>query len=518
MNSHRSGSVREKWNRRYRLVLTGITSIFALSATQCSQLPFANKVDRTRAEMASHSQGSGSGPSVATRPEPASSGAAAPTGGQRGTSDADRCELAQEILSSSVTCLGGLGNSAPEYFHGTVQRLRYSDSPAAIDACPGRAHNFSAGFLELFPALKREIKSCLGAHHQQVKERSHTAIARSGESARNATLLAEAVTMILPTNAEAQQLLKEGRAATEKARAAMRDHAKAVAKSPAHLSHVGQIVFSKRPIELGREKEGDFSRQFAATDKIYAMAYLGDELAALYQGEVPNRRYFQVKVDGNKLDKADLYKEFTAADKKTSAFPFELLADADTATGQTFEGFVDVLRSLSPGQHEIRIEIPEMGIGGSFSLSWSDMNLDKLAATAQAASKKSLERVAATRVLPDECRTFLKQKDPALSEARLRSTLSQGMKGVARVLKIGVANLHHDSNEWSVTKNGIDIPLYRDTTRNICVAYRGEDERCYYLNEIGLRERYEGKQGFSDTPEVRYNYAAAVPIACGNIK
>jgi hypothetical protein len=348
-----------------------------------------------------------------------------------------------------------------------------------------------------------------------VSANSTSGVTASGRLAHNAALIMEAVSMILPDDADAQRLLKAAKAAEDKTKALLRERAKAYAKSDAHLTHMGQIAFSKKPIVLGKEKESEFTTQFSARDKIYAMAYLSDELATMYQGEVPNRRYLKVLIDGEKVD-ADVYKEFNASDKKTAAFPFEVLADADTATGQTFEGFVKVFRSLSPRRHEIVVENAELGIKGSFTIDWAEVNLDQLEAVAKEATKKSQIRISAGRSLPEECKQFLKQSDPVLAMARLQSVLGGGIQGASRIMKVGVANLHNTTTEWDITKNNYGIPLYRDTRREICATYKANDGQCYYLTEIALRQTFDGRQ-YGD-PAVRTNVYGAVPIACENIK
>lgn len=100
-------------------------------------------------------------------------------------------------------------------------------------------------------------------------------LGKSVKAAKNAAWLAEAVTLMLPENEEAKKLKADADKTLEDIGG---EYYSQIYTSDFHKQNTGKILFSKEPIVIGEERPDQFTTDFTAKDKIYAIAYLDERI------------------------------------------------------------------------------------------------------------------------------------------------------------------------------------------------------------------------------------------------
>lgn len=301
----------------------------------------------------------------------------------------------------------------------------------------------------------------------------------------------QAVKLILPNNKDVLEMEQEVAKAEKKLKGDVVKKEATVATSPIHLKYKDQIVFSNKPIILGKENEADFKNNFNVGEKIYAMAYFTAGIKDLSGGaKEDNRIYASVTADGNAVWGRGDYKQqdnnvgrtLTKAeiDKNISAWAFELIADENTTTSTIPWAFAEMLASISPRKHTIALSMNEWNKGGSFTIDLDGVDLTKQVADAKAYSIKAADIIANNRTIPEEWKAYTKKsfKDAELNVPKMKAQLKVDYNDLVEVYRI-VILANNDEKEWEVVKNEFDIPKYM-TTPYVGVLYKAKDGKCYF--------------------------------------
>jgi hypothetical protein len=302
----------------------------------------------------------------------------------------------------------------------------------------------------------------------------------------------EAVKLILPNNKPVLDMEQEIIKAEKKIKGDVKKKESLAATSPIHLKYNNKIVFSNKPIIVGKENEADFKTSFNAGEKIYAMAYFTAGVNDLLGGaKEDNRIYASVEIDGQAVWGRGDYKQLdnnvgrqltkTEIDKNISAWAFELIADENTTTSTIPWAFAEMLESVSPRKHTVVLNMNAWNKGGSFTIDLDGIDLEKQVQEAKAYSIKAADIIANNRTIPEEWKTYTKNsfKDPQLTLPKMKAQLKEDYNDLVEVLRI-VILANNDWKEWDIVKDDIlNLPKYM-ATPNVGIVYKAKDGKCYF--------------------------------------
>lgn len=276
-----------------------------------------------------------------------------------------------------------------------------------------------------------------------------------------------------------------------------------------HRANVGKILFSKTPIVIGKENPAQFTTQFTANDKIYAVAYLNGSLKKLIGKSTEASGIYTYMVDNEPSSSRSSAIAFTHNDSDLNQawYSIEFIPDPDKALhGLDAMEWYNAFAMQEPAKHTFKIEFttekkkfgsteyaPAFAVG-EITLDLTDMNLDAMRANAESAQEKAQNNWARNNTaLPDWYgKPSQKYKDPELSSANLQAIFQRRWAAEGRqVLKI-VALENPPHEEWVLYKNEFGIPKEKVTGGKIGILYKAKDGWCYFAENVYFRRDYTG--------------------------
>ena len=341
----------------------------------------------------------------------------------------------------------------------------------------------------------------------------------ANEYAQAADLLAQGVLQMLPNNETA----KNKKAETEKYFNQIEaEYSASVFTSKLHKENIEKILFSKSPIEIKKENADQFTNQFTANDKIYAMAYLNGSIKGLANGRLyGDKLRCDVYLDGQFMRTVERV-QYTIDDSELdrSWFMMEIIPDPKTATGTTSAIMWgrSVLNEIPRGEHKLVIELSqcrETIAKGNINVNWDNYNAEKNKKNAEQACLYAENNVAMNRKLPPEYNLpSSKFSDPSMSTAKIKQMIlaSNKFTDCVKILKLTITN----TQDWSLNKqNG--IIQGRFNARLIRLVYKSKDGFCYYIPNVSFNCDYLGGGRYGKpNPHIAGN--RKVKIACKNVK
>jgi hypothetical protein len=359
--------------------------------------------------------------------------------------------------------------------------------------------------------LKRTDRLRWNVTEVMVKARGEANPQKKMQLLEQAKYECEAVLVLAPENASFKQKLEEvkkllGNADAEAAKNYTSDF---------HKEQVGKIVWSAKPLVIGKEKEmsGLIRNEFKAGEAVFGTVYLGNPVKQLMEGN--EELHVIIKVDGGTAvwggDLSYFIIPLSVQDK--SYIQFALLPDEDwfaknyapylAKENWTYSYFMDDLVQAGDISHTITCEVDfpssiQRNIKSSLTL-----DLGSGITQLKTLSTKLHNQMMATRTLPKAG-----MSNPALEAQMLTAANNLGWND--KFLKTIIT-----SSSWAVAKNELTgVILYRYVGA-VCTI-KGTDGKCYY-QEFTFRQDYTGGGNYSSA--VKYNsYGSKREIGCDKIK
>jgi len=320
----------------------------------------------------------------------------------------------------------------------------------------------------------------------------------------------EGVLIMSPNNAAFKQKLDE----LNRLLGAADAEASKYYTSDFHKEHVGTIVWSSKPLVIGKEKEmtAFIKNDFKTGEAIFGTAYLGNNIKDLLSGN--ERMRIIIKVDGGTAvwggDLSYIIVPLAVQDK--SYLQFALLPDEDwfaksyapylAKENWTYSYFIDDLARAGDVSHSITCELEfptniQDDLKGAVNL-----DLANGSTALKALSAKLHDQLMASRQLPKAG-----MKNAALEQQMLAAANGLGWNDHFQKVII-------TSSAWVVSKNELTgAILYRYV--GAVATTKSADGKCYY-QEFGFRQDYTGGGNYSST--VKYNsYGSKREIGCDKL-
>lgn len=298
-----------------------------------------------------------------------------------------------------------------------------------------------------------------------------------------------------------------------------------------HRADVGKILFSKTPIVIGKENPAQFTTQFTANDKIYAVAYLGKSLKQLTGKSKDASGVYMYTVDNEPNSNQSGVISFTHndADLNQSWYSIEIMPDPDKALhGLDAMEWYNAFTRLEPTKHTLKIDFTsEKGNSGDYAAAFASgeitidltgMNLEVMRANAESASEKAKDNWARNNTtLPDWLsKPSKKFADPELNTANLQAIFQRRWAAEGRqVLKIITAeNPPHE--EWVLYKNDLGLPKEKVTGGKVGILFKAKDGWCYFIENVYFRRDYTGGGTFGKV--IYHAEGESTKIDCDRVK
>ena len=322
----------------------------------------------------------------------------------------------------------------------------------------------------------------------------------------------EAVLVLSPNNAGFKQKLDE----VNKLLGGAAGEAEKFLTSDFHKQHLNTIVWSTRPLVVGKENEmsSAIKNDFKTGDYIYGTAYLGINAKDAMNGNSDLR--VRIRVDGaTAIWGGDLsYIELPVAVQGKSYVQFALLPDAQwlkdnyapylAEENWTLSYLMDELARSGDVSHEITCELifptsKIKDVNSKFSL-----DLGEGAAAIKTLATKLHNELMASRQLPKAG-----MNNPALENQML--AVMQKLPGWNEKFNKAIIT----SSSWSIHKNELTgVILYRYV--GVVGTCKNADGTCF-TQEFSFRQDYTGGGNYDNT--VKYNsYGGKREIGCDKIK
>lgn len=298
-----------------------------------------------------------------------------------------------------------------------------------------------------------------------------------------------------------------------------------------HRQNAGKILFSKTPIVVGKENPSQFTTQFTAQDKIYAVAYLRSTMKNLIGKATEASGVYMYVVDNEPNSNESGIITFTHndSDLNQSWYSIEIIPDPDKALhGIDALEWYNAFARISPAKHSLKIVFTtEVGSGeydegfaaGEIQIDLSGMNMQAMRKNAESASDKARDNWARNNTsLPDWFgKASYKFKDSELSAANMQTLFQKRWAAEGRqVLKLVAFADPYSNEEWTLNKNGLGIPTEKITGSKIGVLYKAKDGWCYFVENVHFRREYAGGGQFGSVQY--YTEGAATKIDCAKVK
>lgn len=359
--------------------------------------------------------------------------------------------------------------------------------------------------------LKRSDRLRWNVTEVMVRARNEANPQKKTQLLESAKYECEAVLVMSPENAAFKQKLEEVKKLLGNADA----EASKYYTSDFHKQNLGKIVWSNKPLTIGKETESAslIKNEFKTGEAIFGTVYLGNLVKQLMDGNEQLRVI--IKVDGGTAiwggDLSYFIIPMTLQDK--SYLQFALLPDEDwfsknyapylAKENWTYSYFMDELAQAGDISHNITCEIDfptsiQSNIKGALTL-----DLGGGITQVKAMSAKLHNQMMATRTLPKAG-----MSNPALEAQMLAAANNLGWND-----KFSKAII--TSSSWAISKNELTGAILYRYVGAVCTV-KGADGKCYY-QEFTFRQDYTGGGNYSSA--VKYNsYGSKREIGCDKIK
>lgn len=321
----------------------------------------------------------------------------------------------------------------------------------------------------------------------------------------------EAVLIMSPGNATFKQKLDEvnkllGNAGAEASKNYTSDF---------HKENVGKIVWSTKPLVIGKEKEmtAFIKKEFKTGDAIFGTAYLSNPAKQIMNGN--DHLPVRIRVDnGTAIWGGDLsYIILPLAAQEKAVIQFALVPDQDwfnkeyapyiSRENWTYSYLLDELAGSGDISHTITCELMfptnvQDDIKGGLTL-----DLGGGSEAIKALSTKLHDQLMASRTLPKAGMT-----NAGLQQQMLNAANNLGWKDHFEKVII-------TSSAWAVKKNELTGAILYRYVNAVCTT-KSYDGKCYY-QEFSFSQDYTGGGNYSST--VKFNgYGSKREIGCDKIK
>lgn len=328
----------------------------------------------------------------------------------------------------------------------------------------------------------------------------------------------EAILLIIPDNADAQTLAKD---VEKTAKNILDPYYKRIYTSEFHKKNIGKVLFSDKPIVIGKEDPAQFKTSFKPSENIYAVAYLNGTIKDL-SGLNYNSGSYHVNIDG--IKKSQISFGHNKGDELMSYYLIEIIPDPSLAFHAIDPAeFGNLLSSLSPRKHTMTIGFGteyDVLAENTITLEYEDYDGAKIKANNDLAAKNAQDNWARNLKLPDYFNANTKVfSDPDMSADKIKAMIMaypQFKNNVKELIRFKVTD-KWDNTEWQIYTNSLGIPTHKATECFIGIVYKAADGWCYYCEGIYFIRDYAGA-GTYTKPRIGSCEFRAVKIACENAK
>ena len=282
-----------------------------------------------------------------------------------------------------------------------------------------------------------------------------------------------------------------------------------------HKEHLNKIVWSSKPLIIGKEKEmvAVIKNEFKTSEAIFGTVYLGMNVKDLMDGNVKLR--VRIRIDGGTaVWGGDLsYFDLPLSAQGKSYIQFALLPDAQwfkenyapyiSQENWTYSYFIDNLVKAGDVSHEISCDLlfPALKLGEVES----KLNLDLNAGITdlKTLSTKLHNELMASRQLPKAG-----MNNPGIESQMVSAANKLGWND--KFTKAIIT-----SSNWTVRKNELTGAIINRTLGAVCVT-KDPDGKCFY-QEFSFSQDYTGSGNYSGTVKY-YSYGGKREIGCDKIK
>lgn len=281
-----------------------------------------------------------------------------------------------------------------------------------------------------------------------------------------------------------------------------------------HKENLNKIVWSTKPLVIGKEKEmaSSIKTEFKTGEYIYGTAYLGVNANEAMNGNTNLR--VRIKVDGGTaIWGGDLsYIELPLAVQGKSYIQFALLPDAQwlkdnyapyiAEENWTLSYFLDELVRAGDVSHAITCELIFPTNKISNIESGLSLDLNNGVAEIKAMATKLHDELMGSRTLPKAG-----MKNPAMEQQMVAALNKLGWK--ENFTKVVIT-----SADWVIKKNDLGVILYRIV--GAVGIFKDFNGKCMY-QEFTFRQDYAGGGKFDNV--IKYNsYGGKREIGCDKVK
>lgn len=281
-----------------------------------------------------------------------------------------------------------------------------------------------------------------------------------------------------------------------------------------HKQNVGKIVWSNKPLVIGKENEmaANIKTEFKSGEAIFGTIYLGNKASQLMNGN--DRIRVVIRVDNGTAiwggDLSNIIIPLASQDKTYIQFallPNDAWFSSNYAPyiereNWTYSYFLDELARAGDISHEITCEFKfptniQPDIEGTLTL---DLNAGS--ASIKTLATKLHDQLMASRTLPKAG-----MSNAAMEQQMVAAANNLGWKN--KFLKAIIT-----SSSWAIKKNELTGAILYRYVNAVCTT-KEYDGKCYY-QEFSFRQDYTGG-GYSST--IKYNsYGSKRELGCDKIK
>ncbi|MDQ1267144.1 MAG: hypothetical protein QG635_2298 [Bacteroidota bacterium] len=261
-----------------------------------------------------------------------------------------------------------------------------------------------------------------------------------------------------------------------------------------HKQNAGKIIFSKTPIELGKENESGLSDTFSSNDYIWGIIYLNDSFKNLTQSNV-NEVIQYIVVDGKETAR---YTFRMLPEKIEQTYlKTEIIVPPTQAKTKGVKTYVRGLSGISPEKHNVTVLMRihnDTVARGEFTLDCSG-GVETIKMINEDFETKAMKSL----MLPN----------PLMRDVILETDILNSITDIpGKALKVVITD-----KGWTLIKNLSGEPAFR--TINTVIAFRKPEANYCSMVFISFRQDYDGKE-YGKTQ--KYAVGNSYDIPCENVK
>lgn len=332
------------------------------------------------------------------------------------------------------------------------------------------------------------------------------------ENLNQARMLCEGVLLIVPDRQDFKQKLNDIARLNNNVNADVARHF----TSDFHKENLNKIVFSTKPLVIGKEKEmaAFIKKDFKPGEPIFGTVYLGQDLKELQDGKPVLRIRFNVE-HGRDIRGDEQYLLVPDAAQGKPYFQFAIVPDADWLKNN-YKSYIDdnnwtlilISEALADDHSDpvqkVDVQLSFWKSGGSEKVSGSlTYDISDGAVALKALSKKLRADHLASVQLPKAG-----MSNPALEQQMLAVANGLGWKDKYTRTII-------TSSSWHISKNELTGAIIYRGLSAVCIT-RDDEGHCYY-QEFSFTQDYTGGGNYSS--KLKFGgYGGKKELTCDKIK